>query len=108
MAKYSTKDFKNDMQKAYKGSMCKKCKTSHMPGKHKAAQTSEVKKKVLTAKTRKALPATTFALPGRKYPIPDAAHGRNALARVSQFGSPAQKAKVRAAVHRKFPGIGKK
>lgn len=105
MAKYSTKDFKNDMQKAYKGSMCKKCKTSHMPGKHKAAQTSEVKKKVLTAKTRKALPATAFALPNRRYPIHDKAHARNALARVAQNGTSAEKAKVRAAVKRKFPSI---
>jgi hypothetical protein len=34
-------------------------------------------------------------------------NARNALARVSQHGSPAEKAKVRAAVHRKYPGIGK-
>lgn len=62
----------------------------------------------LTYKERKNLPSSTFVEPGkRKYPIPDAAHGRNALARVSQHGSPAEKAKVRAAVHRKFPGIGK-
>lgn len=42
------------------------------------------------------------------YPIPDKAHARNALARVSQFGTPAEKAAVRAKVHRKFPGIGRK
>jgi hypothetical protein len=29
------------------------------------------------------------------------------LARVSQYGTSAQKAEVRAKVHRKFPGIGK-
>jgi hypothetical protein len=44
----------------------------------------------------------------RKYPIEDAAHARNALARVSQFGSSSEKEKVRAAVHRKYPGIGAK
>ena len=65
---------------------------------------------------RKKRPTTAFAVPknspvgglGRgKYPIPDAAHGRNALARVAQHGSPAEKKMVRAAVKRKFPRIGK-
>jgi hypothetical protein len=61
----------------------------------------------LTYEARKKLKSSTFAIPSeRKYPIPDKAHARNALARVSQFGSSAEKAKVRAAVHRKFPGIG--
>jgi hypothetical protein len=62
----------------------------------------------LTAATRNALPGNVFALPGRRYPLNDASHARNALSRVSQFGSPAEKSTVRAAVHRKFPGIGKK
>lgn len=62
----------------------------------------------LTTKERKALPKGDFALPGKKeYPIPDASHARNALSRVSEFGSPEEKRKVRAAVHRKYPGIGK-
>ncbi len=69
----------------------------------------------LTAADRQALPKGDFALPGKgngpkgagsgSYPIPDESHARNALARVSQHGSPAEKAKVRAAVHRKFPDI---
>ncbi len=59
----------------------------------------------LTAAERHALPGKDFALPGERYPIPDASHGRNALARVSQFGNSEEKAKVRAAVHRKFPQI---
>lgn len=59
----------------------------------------------LSTKARKALPASTFAGPDRSYPIPDASHARNALARVSQHGSPDLKAKVRAKVHRKFPEI---
>lgn len=74
------------------------------------------KKGWLSAKERQSLPKSDFALPGKgegpkgagsgSYPIPDANHARNALARVAQHGSPAEKAKVRAAVHRKFPGIG--
>lgn len=59
----------------------------------------------LTAKKRNALPAKTFAGPDRSYPINDLSHARNALARVSQHGTSELKAKVRAAVHRKFPGI---
>jgi hypothetical protein len=61
----------------------------------------------LTAKARKALPAKSFALPGGRYPINDANHARNALSRVAQNGSSSEKAQVRAAVKRKFPGIGK-
>ena len=62
----------------------------------------------LTAKQRHALPSSDFALPGGRYPVNDQNHARNALARVSQFGSPEEKAKVRAAVHRKYPDIGKR
>lgn len=54
---------------------------------------------------RKKLPTADFALPGRRYPIEDASHARNALSRVSQNGSSEEKAKVRAAVHRKYPDI---
>jgi hypothetical protein len=66
---------------------------------------------------RKRLPSSSFALPGKgegpsgkgagSYPVPDKAHARNALARVAQHGSSAEKAKVRAKVRAKFPGIGK-
>ena len=55
----------------------------------------------LTTKARKALPNSAFALPGRRYPIQDRAHQQNALARVSQFGTPEEKSRVRAAVRRK-------
>lgn len=61
----------------------------------------------LTAGTRNALPAKDFAGPERSYPINDMSHAVNALSRVSQNGTDDLKAKVRAAVHRKFPGIGK-
>ena len=64
--------------------------------------------KDLTAKDRKKLGKKSFALPGkRKYPIPDKAHARNALARVAQHGTADEKKKVRAAVRKRFPSIGK-
>jgi len=59
----------------------------------------------LTAAKRNRLPAKSFAGPDRSYPVPDASHARNALARVSQHGTAALKAKIRAKVHKKFPGI---
>lgn len=60
----------------------------------------------LTSKKRSALPTSDFAEPGsRSYPIHDESHARNALSRVSQYGTSSEKAQVRAAVHRKFPGI---
>lgn len=59
----------------------------------------------LTTKERDNLPARDFAGPDRSYPIQNASHARNALARVSQFGYPELKAKVRAAVRKKYPGI---
>lgn len=61
----------------------------------------------LTTKQRKRMAKSTFAIPETKsYPIPDASHARNALARVSQHGTPSQKKRVKAAVARKFPNIG--
>ena len=59
----------------------------------------------LTAKTRKAIPTSQFAGPDRSFPIEDESHARNALARVANK-SPELKAKVRAAVHRKYPDMG--
>lgn len=60
----------------------------------------------LTAKRRKRLKTSSFAIPKeRKYPINDRAHALNALARVSQYGTPTEKAKVRRAVHKKYPSI---
>jgi hypothetical protein len=61
----------------------------------------------LTTEARNRLPAKDFAGADRSYPIPNASHARNALARVSQHGTPAEKSRVRSAVHKKFPGIGK-
>ena len=69
----------------------------------------------LTAKERQRMPKGDFALPGRgegkkgagagSYPIPNKSHARNALARVSQHGTPAEKATVKRKVKAKFPGI---
>lgn len=59
----------------------------------------------LTAKKRNAISTKNFAGPDRSYPIEDENHARNALARVSEFGTEALKAQVRAKVHKKYPGI---
>lgn len=56
----------------------------------------------LTAAERNKLPSSDFAIPSqRKYPIEDASHRHNAKSRVTQFGSPSEKKKVRAAVAKK-------
>lgn len=60
----------------------------------------------LTAKARKKLPDSAFALPGRRYPIPDRGHAIAAKARVAEYGTPAEKAKVDAKANRKL-GNGK-
>ena len=69
----------------------------------------------LSYKERQGLSKSQFALPGKgegpegkqggSYPIPDESHARNALARVSQHGTTAEKAKVKSAVEKKFPDI---
>ena len=59
----------------------------------------------LTTKARNKIPSKDFAGPDRSYPVEDAAHARNALARAAQHASPELKAKIRAKVHRKFPNI---
>ena len=66
-------------------------------------------KNLSSTKKRKKLSKKSFALPNkRKYPIPDKTHARNALARVAQNGTPAEQRKVKAAVKKRFPSIGKK
>lgn len=61
----------------------------------------------LSASTRAGLHSSEFAVPGKRaYPIPDENHARLALAMVSKYGTPAEKAQVHAAVHSKFPAIG--
>lgn len=61
----------------------------------------------LNSKRRNSLKSSEFAEPGkRKYPVDTKNRARNALARVSQYGSAEEKATVRKKVHAKFPGIG--
>ena len=64
----------------------------------------------LTAKARKAIPKSSFAVPSKapgsgSYPIPDKSHARNALARSSGKAVAGQ---VRAKVAAKYPGLAKK
>lgn len=66
----------------------------------------------LSGKQRKNLQKASFAIPSKapgpgSYPINDRAHAANALARVEQHGTPAEKKQVRAAVSKKFPSLGK-
>jgi hypothetical protein len=72
------------------------------------ARRSKISKRKLTAKGRKKIKAKNFAVSSGKYPIHDESHARNALSRVSQHGTPEEKKKVRAAVKRKYPNIGKR
>ncbi|HEY1430750.1 MAG TPA: hypothetical protein VGF39_03860 [Stellaceae bacterium] len=60
----------------------------------------------LTAKRRAALPKKEFAVPQTNgYPVDTANRARSALTRVSQFGSPTEKAQVRRKVAKEYPGI---
>lgn len=63
---------------------------------------------VLTTKKRNNLPDSAFVYPPTanspgRYPIHDRKHAANALARVAQFGTDAEKAAVRKAVCAKYP-----
>jgi hypothetical protein len=60
----------------------------------------------LTTATRKGLPNSAFAGPGRTFPIENRSHAINAKARATQFASPKVKAEVDAKVASKFPGLG--
>ncbi len=60
----------------------------------------------LSSKQRSNLPSSSFVFKkNRSYPVEDKVHARNALARVAQNGSPAQQAKVKAVVKKKYPSI---
>ena len=62
----------------------------------------------LSSKKRRSLPKASFALPGkRKYPVDTKARARNALSRVAQHGTPAEKRAVKAKVAKRYPSIGK-
>lgn len=63
----------------------------------------------LTAAERNKLGPDQFAIPGKRaYPIHDINHARNALARVAQNGTPEEQAKVKRAVHKKYPQLADK
>lgn len=61
----------------------------------------------LSSADRKKMARSEFALPKKKEdPINDIEHGRKALQLLPrQRATPAEKRKVRAAVHRKYPSI---
>ncbi len=66
----------------------------------------------LTAEARKKIPTAQFAGPDRSYPIEDASHARNAIARASQQEnagnlSPSTAEHIKAAARRKLHGDGK-
>ena len=62
----------------------------------------------LSSKKRRKLPKSSFAIKSqRKYPLDTKARARNALARVSQFGTKAQQKQVRAAVTKRHPSLKK-
>jgi len=63
----------------------------------------------LTYGEKKELPDSEFAVQEeRKYPIEDEAHARDALARVSRFGTAEEKKKVCEAVAKRYPEIHEK
>ena len=59
----------------------------------------------------KAIPKGDFALPGAgpggkdAYPVDTAGRARSALSRVAANGTPAEQAKVKAAVRAKYPSV---
>lgn len=65
----------------------------------------------LTYREREHMPASDFAMPGKRmggkggYPDENISHGRAALSRVAQHGTPSEKRRVHADVCRKFPSI---
>jgi len=77
----------------------------------------DLNKADLSAEDRADLPKKDFAIRSKaddaeekkesgNYPIPDESHARFALAMVAKHGTPEEKAKVRAAVRKKYPSIG--
>ena len=102
-------DFKSWRNQKRKG------KVSEVVGSGILKKEEVVVEKDLNAAERRALPDKEFALPGKgkgpegkqagSYPIPDKNHARMALAMVAKHGTSEKKAKVRAAVAKKFPGI---
>jgi hypothetical protein len=61
----------------------------------------------LTAKQRNAIPTKDFALKGRREPLNNKSHAEAALTMGMRKKTPTEKAEIRAAVHRKYPDLGK-
>lgn len=60
----------------------------------------------LTAAERAALPESDFALPGRRWPIPDKAHARIATTYMKRgFGRKADYPQIQRAIRERFPGF---
>lgn len=64
----------------------------------------------LSTADRKALPRSDFIFPDKapgpgSYPVPDEEHGRDALARVEENGTPAERRRAIAFVSRRFPDM---
>jgi hypothetical protein len=59
----------------------------------------------LSAHERDKLSDNDFALPGRRYPIDTEARARDALARISEFGSATERRRVRMLVKHRYPDI---
>lgn len=88
-----------------------------MPPKDDDKETALARGGRLTAHQRQVMPSSEFALPGKgsgpsgkgsgAYPINDPQHARSALSRVSANGSSEEQKKVREAVHRRYPGMGR-
>jgi hypothetical protein len=58
---------------------------------------------------RQKMKSSSFAIPSkRKYPINTPGRRKNAIARVQQHGSPAEKRAVFSAIRRKDPGLAKR
>jgi hypothetical protein len=70
----------------------------------------------ISKEKRESLPKSSFGVPSKakgeakgqsgNYPIDTPGRARNALSRVSQHGTPAEKKQVRSRVAKKYPDIG--
>ncbi|WP_211211292.1 hypothetical protein, partial [Bifidobacterium magnum] len=59
------------------------------------------------ARWKRSNPALKYRVCERQNFINDRTHAISALARVSQYGTPAEKKQVRAAVYKKYPSLKK-
>jgi hypothetical protein len=85
----------------------KKCPTCGMDLSKAVTAASKISESTLSAKDRKGLPKSAFAIPENapgpgSYPIHDVEHARNALARCA--GKP-EEGRVKAAVYKRYPQL---